>query len=103
MSDAAPTDPAMENDPTPTRDVGQTRRARMRRLLLAAIGVLYMISVPWYRDTEAPLRIWFGLPDWVAVALGCYVGVAVLNAMAWRLTEVPETVVANAVPDGSES
>ena len=30
------------------------------------IGLLYVISVPWYRETGAPLRIWLGLPDWVA-------------------------------------
>ncbi|MGY8805028.1 MAG: hypothetical protein ACKVK6_12425 [bacterium] len=45
-------------------------RARVRRLLLAGIAVLYVVSVPWYRETDAPLRVWFGLPDWVAVALG---------------------------------
>ena len=67
---------------------------RARRILFAAIGILYVISVPWYRDTDAPLRIWFGLPDWVAVAVGCYIGVAVLNAVAWRITEVPEQYVA---------
>ena len=52
--------------------------------------MLYVLSVPWYRDTDAPLRLLFGLPDWVAVALGCYVAVAVLNAVAWLLTEIPD-------------
>jgi hypothetical protein len=32
----------------------------------------------------------FGLPDWVAVALGCYLAVAILNALAWLLTDIPE-------------
>ena len=68
-------------------------RARVRRLLLAGIAVLYVVSVPWYRETDAPLRVWFGLPDWAAVALGCYIGVAVLNAMAWRLTDIPDEYV----------
>jgi hypothetical protein len=54
------------------------------------IGVLYAASVPWYRDTDAPLRLIFGLPDWVAVALACYIGVAFLNAGAWLVTEIPE-------------
>ncbi|MCP4024851.1 MAG: hypothetical protein GY736_00855, partial [Sphingomonas sp.] len=45
---------------------------------------------PWYRETGAPIDIVFGLPDWVAIALGCYIGVAILNAIAWRLTEVSD-------------
>jgi len=61
---------------------------RLRRLLLGGIAALYVLSVPWYRDADAPLRLVFGLPDWVAVALGCYVGVAVLNAWAWWVTDV---------------
>ena len=27
---------------------------------------------------------------WVAVAVACYMGVAVLNALAWLLTDIPE-------------
>jgi hypothetical protein len=60
----------------------------MRMILLGAIGVLYVLSIPWYRSEDAPLRMLLGLPDWVAVALGCYVAVAVLNSIAWLLTEV---------------
>lgn len=66
------------------------RRRRLRRGLLLAIGILYLLSVPWYRATDAPLRIVFGVPDWVAVALGCYLLVAILNAIAWLNTEIPE-------------
>ncbi len=64
-----------------------TRRA-LRRSLLAAIGILYVLSIPWYREPAAPVAFWWGLPDWVAVALGCYVAIALLNAAAWLLTEV---------------
>ena len=62
----------------------------MRVLLLAAIALLYAVSIPWYRETGAEPEMWFGLPDWVAVALGCYLAVAVLNAIAWLRTDVPE-------------
>ena len=56
------------------------------------ITILYLISVPWYREADASLRIWLGLPDWVAVALVCYVGVAILNAIAWTVsTFIPAT------------
>ena len=65
-------------------------RSWLRRLLLAGIGLLYVVSVPWYRDSGEPLSLVFGLPDWVAVALLCYVGVAVLNAIAWLLTDVSD-------------
>lgn len=70
--------------------MGMNARAKRRLGCLLAIGLLYALSVPWYRDSDAPLRIWLGLPDWVAVALLCYVGVAVLNAMAWHWTDVAD-------------
>ena len=67
---------------------------RMRRGVhiscMIAIALLYVFSVPWYRDGDQPLRLWFGLPDWVAVALFCYIAVAILNAIAWSVAEVPD-------------
>ena len=63
-------------------------RRRTRRILLALIAVLYLFSIPWYRPTGSPVRIVLGLPDWVSVALACYLAIAVLNALAWLLTEV---------------
>ena len=66
-------------------------RARLRSVLLITIGALYVLSVPWYRETGSAVRFVFGLPDWVAWALGCYVGVAILNCAAWLLTDMPET------------
>jgi hypothetical protein len=62
----------------------------VRRVCLALIGVLYVVSVPWYRESGEAPTIWLGLPDWVAVAVLCYVGVAVLNAFAWTATEVDD-------------
>ncbi len=62
----------------------------MRRWLLIAICALYVISIPWYRPSGAESEIILGLPDWVAVALACYVVVALLNSLAWLLTEVPD-------------
>jgi len=62
----------------------------VRRWLLLAIGVLYVASVPWYRETGSPVSLVFGLPDWVAVAIACYAGVAILNAVAWLLVDVPD-------------
>lgn len=72
------------------RATGSRWRKRIRAGLLVAIGVLYAISVPWYRRDDGELRLLLGLPDWVAVAVLCYAGVAVLNALAWLLTEVPD-------------
>jgi len=68
-------------------------------VLLALIGVLYVASVPWYRADDAPLRLWLGLPDWVATALGCYVVAAVLNAWAWWLTDVRDPDEGGSPPD----
>jgi hypothetical protein len=66
------------------------RNRRIRRALLATIGLLYAVSVPWYRSAEPSPQLWWGLPDWVTLALGCYVAIAFLNAGAWLLTEIPE-------------
>ena len=57
---------------------------------MIVIVLLYIISIPWYREDGAPLRLWLGLPDWVAVALLCYVGVAIVNGVAWIVTDVPD-------------
>ena len=65
-------------------------RRRVRTLLLCMIGLLYVISVPWYRATGVAPGTWLGLPDWVAVAVLCYVAVAVCNALAWLLTDIPD-------------
>lgn len=65
-------------------------RRRLRGALLAAIVALYAVSIPWYRSAEDSPSLWLGLPDWVAVALGCYAAVAVLNSIAWLLTDVPD-------------
>lgn len=69
--------------------MGQAKR-RLRALLLALVGVLFVLSIPWYRSTGDEVVMIWGLPDWVAVALGCYVGVAVLNSVAWLLCEVKD-------------
>ena len=61
---------------------------RLRGALLAAIGILYLVSVPWYRSDDQPLQLFLGLPDWVGVAVLCYAAAAVLNALAWLRTPV---------------
>lgn len=65
-----------------------TGRRRLRALLLALVGLLYLLSIPWYRSPGAAPALVLGLPDWVAVALACYALGALLNAAAWLLTEV---------------
>ena len=65
-------------------------RRRVRTGLLWAIAALYVISIPWYRTAGGVPSVIGGLPDWVAVALGCYAVVAVLNAIAWLVAEIPE-------------
>jgi hypothetical protein len=67
---------------------------RLRRALLCLIGLLFAVSIPWYRGDAPPARI-FGLPDWVAVAILCYAAAAVLNSVAWLLTDIPETIDAD--------
>jgi hypothetical protein len=66
------------------------RRKRLRAVLLAAIAVLYVVSIPWYRTGGAAPQQTLGLPDWVSVALGCYLVAGVLNAVAWLLTDIDD-------------
>jgi len=68
---------------------------RLRRVSLFAIPVLYLASIPWYRSAESEVSLWLGLPDWVTAATGCYVAIAILNAIAWLLTDVPDGVERN--------
>jgi len=65
-------------------------RRRLRVALLVAIAVLYGLSVPWYRAGGSDTGTLWGLPTWVTVAVACYGIVAVLNALAWWLTEIPD-------------
>jgi hypothetical protein len=60
----------------------------LRGVLLTLVALLYAISIPWYRTPGATSGVLLGLPDWVAVALLCYVGIAILNAAAWLVTDV---------------
>jgi len=66
----------------------EARRRRVRRALLGGVGVLYVVSVPWYRGPDTAPVIVLGVPDWVLVAFCCYVGVAVMNAVAWLLADI---------------
>jgi hypothetical protein len=68
----------------------------VRRACLCAVGVLYAVSIPWYRTAGEAPRLWLGLPDWVAVALVCYVAAACLNALAWVVSDVRDA------PPGSD-
>ncbi len=63
---------------------------RLRVVLFILIGVLYAVSIPWYREPGAEAGRWLGLPDWVAVALVCYLTVAILNTLAWALTDMSD-------------
>lgn len=72
--------------------VGEKSR-RIRNLCLSVIALLYVGSVPWYREAGEAPGMWLGLPDWVAVSVLCYVAVAILNAVAWLSTEIPDQIV----------
>ena len=75
---------------------------RLRRGLLAAVVALFALSIPWYREPGSAPALWGGLPDWVALALGCYVAAAVLNAGAWLLADVRDPPPADARARGAE-
>jgi hypothetical protein len=76
---------------------------RVRLVLIAIVVLLYVVSVPWYREAGAAPAIWFGLPDWVAVALACYLAAAVLNAISWLITDLPEEAPPDEPTEGGAS
>ncbi|HIF98068.1 MAG TPA: hypothetical protein EYQ54_13765 [Myxococcales bacterium] len=80
------------------------RDTRLRTGLLVCIGILYCLSVPWYRSDSQELSLFLGLPDWVAVAVICYGLVAVLNSLAWMQTPIDDDAPLPPVllPRGSE-
>lgn len=78
----------------PARRPSSPWRRRLRALLLSLIALLYVVSIPWYRPSGEVASVVWGLPDWVMVALACYVAAALLNAAAWLVTDVPERAVA---------
>lgn len=98
-SGAPPTGSAVLNITAP----GRPARRRLRRALLALVGVLYALSIPWYRAAGDDPVLWLGLPGWVAVALLCYVGAAFANAAAWLLTDVPDAPEPRDASRGAEA
>jgi hypothetical protein len=72
------------------RAKGRAGGSRLRTGFLVCIGILYCVSVPWYRDDSQELKLFLGLPDWVAVAVICYGLVAILNSLAWVKTSVED-------------
>ena len=62
----------------------------IRRSALIGIALLFLAAVPWFWGTTDTPEIVFGLPDWTAWALLCFVGVAVLNAVAWSFTNLDD-------------
>ena len=66
------------------------KRSRFRLFLLGLVFLLFVFSVPWYRGDSEGLRLVLGLPDWVAVALGCYGVAAILNSLAWLWTDIDD-------------
>ena len=66
------------------------RRRRLRLFLLGLVFLLFVFSVPWYRGDSEGLHLILGLPNWVAVALGCYGLAALLNSVAWLWTDIDD-------------
>ncbi|MGI9283463.1 MAG: hypothetical protein ACR2PX_28095 [Endozoicomonas sp.] len=57
----------------------KTLRTALQLLML----LLLIISVPWYRTPGSDPNIYLGMPDWVILALTCYVLVIFINLLLW--------------------
>ena len=64
----------------PNRDAVRHRRTgQFPGWVWCVYLLLFAASVPWYIPTDAPLRIWLGLPHWVVISLLASLGVAVFT------------------------
>ncbi len=61
-----------------------------RRFVLLLTVLFFLAAIPWHRSPGEMPAYWLGLPDWAAVSLLCFVGVAITNAIAWLLTDLSE-------------
>ena len=46
----------------------------------AIIGLLFVLSVPWYLPSETPVALWVGLPYWVVISLSISFAIAIFTA-----------------------
>ena len=48
------------------------------------IGLLFVLSVPWYLPSASSVTLWFGLPYWVIISLTSSCAIAIFTA--WVVT-----------------
>ncbi len=59
-------------------------KPRSRPWIWAVYLCLFAGSIPWYLPADEPLQLWFGLPHWVVISLGAYLGVALFTVWVVR-------------------
>ncbi|WP_062262881.1 hypothetical protein [Endozoicomonas arenosclerae] len=62
----------------------------LRTALQLLMLFLLILSVPWYRTPGTEPVIYLGMPDWVLIALTCYVVVIFINLLLWLSREDPQ-------------
>ncbi|WP_157674211.1 hypothetical protein [Endozoicomonas ascidiicola] len=67
------------------RRVLKTMPHKIRKILLLLLPILLIISVPWYRDTDANTDAsqQSGMPDWALIAILCYLALSIISASIW--------------------
>ncbi|WP_252178241.1 hypothetical protein [Endozoicomonas sp. 4G] len=61
----------------------------LRTALQLLMFSLLILSVPWYRTPGATPKIYLGMPDWVVLALSCYILVIFINLLLWVSRDDP--------------
>ena len=78
---------------------------RSRPWIWAIYFCLFAGSIPWYLPANEPLRLWFGLPHWVVISLGAYLGVALFTVWVvrncWPEPDGEASTDAAPAPDGA--
>ena len=85
----------------PAKPVRVEPRARL--WIWAVYLCLFAGSIPWYLPENAPLRLWLGLPHWVVISLGAYLGVALFTVWVVRNCWPDPDAPADAAADAADA
>lgn len=92
---------SLQSPAVPSRGRAPTREPLGSPGFFAAIGLLYLFSIPWWFRAGEPAFV-FGMPIWALASLGCTLAISGLTAFLAlrRWDDDPETEEVPPTPPG---